>query len=177
MNATSVGFATGLMIAAVLLVFIFKFANKDGKVRTEYDERQKIERGKGYTIAFYTLAVYEGLMSLLAIGGYKLPLHEFAIHFTGIVIALTIHCVYCIWKEVYWGLNNDRKRYAMVFAICIVLNAIPIIGGMAAGNLLEDGKIGLPMLNIMVLIMMAVITVTMIIKSVVDKNKETDEEE
>jgi hypothetical protein len=64
----------------------------------------------------------------------------------------------------------------IVFAVCMVINAFPVIGNIAAGTLFVDGKIGLPMLNIMVLIMMAVIIITMIIKGLVNKNTGTDEE-
>ncbi len=172
MFGITIGLIVGLIIAAVLI----KFSNTNRKYKTEYDERQKTERGKGYTIAFYTLMAYQCLMSLLSIGDIELPMHDFAIHFTGVVIAVTVNCVYCIWKEVYWGLNNDRKRYMIVFAVCMVINAFPVIGNIAASTLFVDGKIGLPMLNIMVLIMMAVIIITMIIKGMVNKNTGTDEE-
>ncbi|MCR5399055.1 MAG: hypothetical protein K6E68_05905 [Lachnospiraceae bacterium] len=175
-NIAMYGMTLGLIVGLIIAIVIIKYANKNNKFKTEYDERQKIERGKGYTIAFYTLVAYESLMSLLSIGDIELPLHDFAIHFTGIVIAITVHCVYCIWKEVYWGLNNDRKKYMMVFALCIVLNALPVLGNALAGNLFDNGKIGLAMLNIMVLIMLVIVVITMLIKGMVNKNTGTDEE-
>ena len=84
-------------------------------------------------------------------------------------------CVYSIWKGAYWGLNTDHRRYKAVIAVCIVLNMLPLIGLLRGESLMENGKIGLPMLNIMVLIMLAAAGVTYLIRQAVDR-KEAEEE-
>ena len=40
MNAKGIGFITGLIVGLILVVILFKYANTDKKIKTEYDERQ-----------------------------------------------------------------------------------------------------------------------------------------
>lgn len=170
MNATSVGFIAGLMIAAIALVFIFRYANKDGKVRTEYDERQKALRGKAYKYAFYAEIFAQLVIMMIFMAGVEVPVEDYALVFSAILFGCIVLATYCIWNDVYWGLNNNHRRYLIVFAIATVLNILPLIGNVRGGTLMENGKIGLPLLNILVLIMMAVICVELLVKRAMDKD-------
>lgn len=175
MNATSLGFVVGLMIAAIALVFIFKYANKDGKVRTEYDERQKAVRGKAYRYAFYTEVFAQAVIMCLFMSDVQLPIEDYALVFTGILAGCIVLAAYCIWNDVYWGMNNDHRRYHIVFLIATVLNALPVIFGVTGGTLFENGKLGMPLLNIIVLFMMAVIYVELLIKKLMDKKSDAED--
>ena len=168
MNAVSIGFITGVMIAAVLLVFIFKYANR-GKVRTEYDERQKAVRGKAYRYAFYTVVLSAGAVMWLMMTDINLPIEDYALIFIAIIAGCTVLATYCIWNDVYWGLNNDHRRYHIIFVIAIVLNTFPVVMQALDGSLMENGKLGMPLLNIVVLIMMVIVYGELIIKHVIDK--------
>ena len=55
MNAKGMGFIAGLIVGLVLVVIIFRIANTDKKIKSEYDERQLRIRGKAYKYAFYTM--------------------------------------------------------------------------------------------------------------------------
>ena len=175
--AASVGVPVGIMVGLILCVIWFKFANNNKKVKTDYDERQEMIRNRGYKYAFYTVLFYEALLMILAIGRIELPMSSYAVHFLGIILGCIVLCEYCVWKDAYWGLNNNRKRYIIIFAFTAALNVIPIAGGIAGGTLIEDGKIGMPMLNIMVLVMLAVVCITMVIKQIRDKSAVSEEEE
>ena len=173
MNATSVGFAIGLMIAAVLLVAIFKYANSDGKVRTEYDERQKAVRGKAYRYAFYTEVFAQTIVMWLFMAGIELPIEDYALVFIGIILGCMVLATYCIWNDVYWGLNNNHRRYQLIFAAAVVLNILPVIMNALNGTLIENGKIGMPVFNIIVLVMMVIVYAELLIKKLVgDRNEE-----
>ena len=169
MNATSLGFVVGLMIAAVLIVFIFNYANKDGKVRTEYDERQKSVRGKAYKYAFFAEIFAQALLMMTLMSGIELPIENYALVFIAIIIGCMVLATYCIWNDVYWGLNNDHRRYQIVFAVALVFNILPVFFNALGGTLIENGKIGMPLLNIVVIIMMIVVYVELLIKKVIDK--------
>ncbi len=53
MNAkVSAGMAMGLMVGLVIAVILLKVANKDHKLKTQYDERQELVKGKAINIAF-----------------------------------------------------------------------------------------------------------------------------
>ena len=169
------GMTVGLIVGLILAVILLKFGNTNRKFKTEYDERQREVRGMAYTYGFYATVIYEVAMFLLSVAEIELPVENYILHFGAIAVGCTVLCVYSIWKGAYWGLNNDHRRYKAIIAVCIVLNMLPLIGLLRGESLMENGKIGMPMLNIMVLIMLAAAGVTYLIRQAVDR-KETEEE-
>ena len=62
-----------------------------------------------------------------------------------------------------------------MFIIAIILNILPVLGAVKSGTLFENGKIGMPMLNIVVLIMMAVIYVLLLAKKIASGDADSKE--
>ncbi|MCR5134662.1 MAG: hypothetical protein K6B12_03410 [Clostridiales bacterium] len=162
----SIGLVVGILLGLLLVVLFSKFANKDNAVKSKYDERQEIVRGKAYRYAFYSVMIYEALMLVLEIGQIALPLPSYILHFTGIIVGCIVLAGYCIWKDVYWGLNNNRKRYAIIFLACAALNAIPVAASIAGSD-----SFGEAWLNVIVLVMMAVIGIELLIKEAMDRRE------
>ncbi len=176
MNGKGIGFAVGLMVGLILVVILFKIANTDKKIKSEYDERQQRIRGRAYKYAFYTMVIYQVLMIGMAIGGITLPIETYVSEFFGIFLGATVLGGYCVWHDVYWGLNNDKKRYFIIFTVCLLLNLLPVLMPAISGEFTRNGISGAPMLNIIVIIMMAILLIEMGIKHFVDKKK-VDEED
>ena len=166
--ARSAGFTVGLAVGIILVVLLLKFANTNHKKETEYGERQKAIRGRGYMFAFYTMMIYEAIMIFFGMSGVTLPVAPIAIHFTGIVLGGMVLASYCVWKDAYWGLNNNLKRYAVVFLATAALNAIPLISSVKSGGKLDlmDG----PILNLICLVMLGVLGVEFLVKYLKDKD-------
>ena len=171
----SAGIAAGVVVGIILVVILFKFANKDHKTRTEYDERQMIIRGRAYMYAFYTILSYECLMLFLAAAEVRIPVEDFILHFIGIALGCMVLAGYSIWNDVYWGLNNDPKRYGYAIAAIILLNAVPVVKTFMDGEMFQDGKISSVFINLIVLIMMVVLVVLLLIKK--QMNKSMDQED
>ena len=172
----SVGITIGIIVGLVIAFALLKAANTNHRMKTDYDERQQLIRGKGYMYAFYTILFYEVLMMIIDIGEFSLPIESYAVHCVGLIIGVIALGVYCIWNDVYWGLNNNKKTYYAIFVVCTIFNLIPVIGQARMGTLVQDGKIGLPILNIMVLVMMAVLGIVFIIKKLTGKNSSEEED-
>ncbi len=171
----SAGFAVGLMIGLVLIVILFKLINKDHKLKTEYDERQKIIRGKAYMYSFYAIIAYEVVMILFDLAEVSFPLQGSILHFGAILFGCMVLACYSIWTGAYWGLNNDRKKYAVIFVILGIFNLVPVWAAYKSGELIQNGRLGTPFINLMVVIMMFVLGAEMIVKLIVDAR--TAEEE
>lgn len=171
----SYGAATGILVGLIIAVILFKFANTNHRTKTEYDERQKVIRGQAYMYGFYTIVVYECLMMVLSIGRLDLPVQEYMLHFAGVLLGCMVVGIYSIWHGVYWGLNNNRRRYVIIFAVCALLNAFPVIGALRSGTLMADGKPALPVVNLMVLIMLLVLGIELLIKQVADSRAESED--
>lgn len=170
----STGVAVGLMVGLMIAVIIFKVANTNHKAKTEYDERQKEIRGKAYMYAFYTVVALECVMMIVDIGGVIYPFESYLLHFAAILAGCTVLCCYSIWHDVYWGLNNDPRRYSVIFIATALLNLIPIIGAVKSGTLMVNGKFTLPFMNIMVMIMLAIIGVVFFVKNMADSRREEE---
>ncbi len=165
MNATaSFGMVFGLLVGLVIAVILLKFANKDHRFKTQYDERQELIKGQGYKYSFYTLAILEAFLAILEIGGITFAIERYLVHFIVLLIGFTVLCVHSIWNGVYWGLNNNRKRYTAIIVIAVALNLIPVISSIARGSLSTEGFNSLPILNIIVLIWMGVIGICALAK-------------
>ena len=162
----SIDLAVGIALGLVIAVLLVKYANKDHAVKSKYDERQEAVRGKAYRYAFYSILIYEALMLVLEVGQISLPLPSYVLHFAGIIVGCLVLAGYSIWNDVYWGLNNTRKRYAVIFLVCAALNAIPVVF-----TILGKATFDAAWLNAIVLIMLAVVGIELIIKEIIDKRE------
>ncbi len=176
MNAyASAGMAFGIMVGLVICVILFKIANKDHKVKSQYDERQEMIKGRGYKYAFYTMLFCEVVVMLLEMSGIELPLESYLVHTIAILIGAMVLCIHSIWNGVYWGLNNDRKRYTAIIVFAVILNLIPLFGAIRSGSLSGHGIQSIPVLNILVLAWMAIIGIAALAKKVIDSKAGEEE--
>ena len=164
----SAGITIGILVGLILAVALILIANNNRKFKTEYDERQLRVRGDAYRYAFYSVIICEVILLILAIGEFTLPIPEYVLHFGGILIGCLVLSGYCIWKDAYWGLNNNLKRYAVVFLATAALNAIPLISSVKSGGKLDlmDG----PILNLICLVMLGVLGLEFLVKYLKDKD-------
>ena len=176
MNGKVFGFTTGLIIGLVLVVIFFKIANTNNKIKSEYDERQQRIRGKAYKYAFYTMILYHVFMIGLSFADISIPIEPYVSEFFGIFLGCTVLGGYCVWHDVYWGLNNNKKRDFVIFGVCLLLNLFPVVMPALSGEFARDGISGAPMINIMVIIMMLILLVELGIKHLIDKNKNDEED-
>ena len=176
MNAKGAGFIFGIMVGAILVLVLLKMANKDRRIKTEYDERQEKIRGRAYKYAFYTMVYYQAILVCLSFAEITLPIDSYIMEFFGIILGCTVLGGYCVWHDVYWGLNNDHRRYYIVFGVCLFLNLIPVIVPAIKGEFAGNGLSGAPMLNLMVIFMMVVLLAELGIKHLIDKKTEDGED-
>lgn len=163
----SLGFVVGLCVALVLTMILLKLANTDRRARTQYDERQALIRGRGYRFSFFAMLIYEVVMLGLELGEVALPFERYLLHFGAIAVGALTLASYCIWKDCYWGINNNRTRYIAVFAAVVLLNAIPVVSGIMGGSPWQDYSI-----NIVCMIMLLVLVVELAVKAIADRREE-----
>lgn len=172
MSAGGFGMIVGLIVGLMLAVIVYKACNKDKKVKTEYDERQQAIRGKGYMYSYYTLIAYLVLWMTLSIGGIKLPLVDAVIAFIGILLGLMVLGIYTIYNGAYWGINNDPKKYGIVFTVATVINIIYTVFAIKAGTMIEDGTLQIPFVNLLCAVVMVILLIAVVIKKAMSKEEE-----
>ena len=115
----AIGLATGIIFGLIICYIAFKRLNNDHKVKSEYDERQRLIRGRSYMFAFYGTVIAEAIMICLSFSGVftGLPIPEYVYHVTSMFVGLITLVIHSVWNGAYWGLNNNVKRYSITFYI------------------------------------------------------------
>lgn len=169
-----VGVLSGVIIGIVITRALLKLGNK-GKSKTEYDERQMVGRRKGYTAGFVAMSISLGVLAVLSIGEIEIPVHPSVLYFGAIFVGVIAAVSVFIFTDSYWGLNNSKTRYAVIFIIVGLVNvAVPIIN-LVDGRLFVEGKLGMSGCNLLVGVMFIIIAVELIVKKIID-GKGGDEE-
>ena len=167
----SAGVAVGIFVGLIVALFLIKLANSNRKVKSEYDERQLRVRGDAYRYAFYTVVIWEAVLIVLAYGDFHLPVPDLALHFAGIVAGGLVLSTVCIWKDAYWGLNNNRKRYGIILVVAGLLNALPLYMALSAGS-----ESDFPYVNMLTCIMLLVVGIELLLKHFLDQRAENSED-
>ena len=167
----SAGLTVGILIGLVLAFALILISNNNRKVRTEYDERQLRVRGDAYRYAFYSVIICEVILLILEFGEVVLPIPAYVLHFGGILIGVLVLCTYCIWKDAYWGLNNNRRRYGIILIVAGLLNAFPLCGALSHRSTLD-----FPYVNLLTCIMLLVVGVELLLKHFLDLRAESAED-
>ena len=164
----SAGLTVGILIGLILAFALILISNNNRKVRTEYDERQIRVRGDAYRYAFYSVIICEVILLILAFGEFTPPVPEYVLHFGGILIGVLVLCTYCIWKDAYWGLNNNRRRYGIILVVAGLLNAIPLFGALSHKTTLD-----FPYVNLLTCIMLLVVGAELLLKQFLDRRADS----
>lgn len=173
----TVGVLTGFVVGLVIVVIIAVICNKNRKVKTQYDERQQIIRGKGYHYAFYAIMIFAALNVVLSLAGLELPVVPEVLAFCYIFVGAATNIVYCIFQDAYWGLNNNKKRYLIVFLLIALLNIAIVVRSYLAGTLIEDGRLGTMGTNLLVAVLFLVTGLAILIQMIREKKALGSEEE
>ena len=161
----SAGLAIGITVGIIISVILLKFMNKDGRMRTKYDEMQEKARGKAYMYSFWTLAACETLVSLFADLEVNPFGNPFTANLTCVIIAALVHASYSIWNNAYMG-------------VCMILiglvNLMCAIYGITSGYMIMDGVLQPSFTNLMCAVIFIAIAVELFIKNTRDAGREED---
>ncbi len=175
MNGKNIGMAMGLIIGIIISLFVIKAFNKDGKMKTKYDEMQELVRGRAYKYAFWILLIYEALLIIADCCNLDLRSSNYLLQFIGIIIAVMVHAIYSIWNDAYIGLNTNPKRFAIISVLIALLNLAIGIGSITRVGLLENGMVRDSFANLLCGICFLVIAIVLFIKHKQDIAEESEE--
>ncbi len=173
-NAHQTGLAIGIAIGLIITVIVLKLVNKDGKMRTEYDEMQKIARGEAYRYGFWAFAICECILLLLTSGKATLPAEPFVLHFGVILVGVIVQVSYSIWHNAYIGLNTNPGKFAVFAVIISAFNFFIGIMAIVRGGMVVDGMLQAPAVNILCGVLFIIIGVEIFLKMEADRNKKEE---
>ena len=159
--------------AVVIILVILTFArSKKSKKEPHYDEMQIRIRATGYKIGFFVTLIGVFLLAFLtemsdAFSRAVPPVFGMAaVGFAGIVV----FAVYCIFKDAFYSIGQNRKSYVILCAVIVVMNGAGIVPQIRSRSLfLAD------YMNLLCFVCFAVILIALLVKGVIDRREEVAE--
>lgn len=163
-----VGIGAGLLIT--WLVFHFLRGKGHWEFASKYDERQKNARGTAYMAGFWTAIIYLFAWFLLNECGFY-PLDTPYMLVIGMTLALSVQVCISIWKDAYYGINDDPKKFLTALFLIDLGNTAILISELVIGI---DKFSYLPWLLTATLVMGVCVFVTFAIRTAIGSKEDAE---
>lgn len=160
----------GVLVGLLLVVFM-KAINRDGKIKTEYDERQKEARGKGYMYGFWAIIIANALLFTFS-NSFDMTVLGSTVYFIPILVGVIVQVTYCIFKDAYIGLNNNMTRFVIIMSIVTVFNLFVGVKAYLDGELIKQGTVSSAFVNVLCGGIFLILTIELGIKKILDSRAE-----
>ncbi|MCM1044730.1 MAG: hypothetical protein NC417_04405 [Candidatus Gastranaerophilales bacterium] len=172
MNWYAIGAGVGLMVGIVLVVLIFALTKKGRSVKSQYDERQELVRGRGAKYGFYTLLISNAVIGVMEIADLSSFAEKGVLMIIGCLPGICVYAVYCIWYDGYFALNESRRRIMASLAIIGISNFLIGAMNLVRGVIVQNGRLTVLSLNLFCAFLFIVIFAAMFLKKVCKDGKE-----
>ena len=163
-------YALGVLVG-VLVGLLMKAINRDGKIKTEYDERQKEARGKGYMYGFWAIIIANALLFTFS-NSFDMTVLGSTVYFIPILVGVIVQVTYCIFKDAYIGLNNNMTRFVIIMSIVTVFNLFVGVKAYLDGELIKQGTVSSAFVNVLCGGIFLILTIELGIKKILDSRAE-----
>ena len=170
-------------LVALLLVFLFMavgiltwyLATKSLKKNHQYDETQKLIRGKGYKAGFFVTIISGAIMMFLVddIVGIGSVVEPSVGIFMVIMAGVVTFAVYCILNDAFKTIKDSSNRYLILYSVIGLMNLVSLIPRLVEGSFFEDGRLTFEHggANLICVIGFLIIVAAMLIKKGKDKEE------
>lgn len=167
----ALGVLVGVLVELLLVVVFMKAINRDGKIKTEYDERQKEARGKGYMYGFWAIIIANALLFTFS-NSFDMTVLGSTVYFMPILVGMIVQVTYCIFKDAYIGLNNNMTRFVIIMSIVTVFNLFVGVKAYLDGELIKQGTVSSAFVNVLCGGIFLILTIELGIKKILDSRAE-----
>ena len=178
------GVIFGLLIGTCIAVLMLAAMSTSKKIieSPKYDERQELERGRGFKLTFYVMLIFTGITFAFDMGGLFPEMDYSVLYVIGLFLGISVHVNYCIWHEAYFALNQKMSSVMAVFGFITLFNFVLVLFSVIDGSLYRDGQFGYSVLNLFCTLMFLSLFITVLFKrrDIAKKNAliaEEDEED
>ena len=160
-----------------LVVLILALITKGSGWRERYDERQELERGRGFKYAFFTMLVYFLVMIYMDAAGLSFAADTSLLYCCGILLGILVYMVYCVWHESYFALNQNMRSCMFAFGIIGLSNFLIGLINLIDGTLVENGRLTVRIVNPLCSFLFFALFLTSLLKKIVSSKGESADEE
>lgn len=161
------GIIVGIVIIVSVAIITKFFLKKTGLIKKEcYDERQMIEKGKGYRLGFFVGNAYFIILMILQLA--EIEINNAFWSFVGVCLSVGVFAIYCIIKNAYFGYNQPPKGVNILLFVLMIINLIPCITAVIEKEVLKTTGI-----NLVCSVLLLSVIVASLIKNYINK-KDSD---
>ena len=161
-------------VSIILLIAI----TKERRLQSpQYDERQELERGRGFRYGFFTTLIFNGGVLCFDWMGVIPGKNQMVLYASGLLAGILVYAVYCIWNESYFALNQRTNVIIAFFTFIGLFNLAIAIAAFVGGTMIENGRFTEKFLNLGCAVLFLVLMVTMLIKKLRDRKADALDEE
>lgn len=181
--AYATGSILGILVGVCLIVLFLILITKSHALESpRYDERQELERGRGFHYAFFTMLIFYIMLYILQASGLTRYVDYNLLYSLGLFLGIQVYVIYCIWHEAYFALNQRTTTVMISFLLIGLCNLAVTIVQYISGDLYSNGHFGPSILNGFCTLMFLSVFVTMFLKKLMadranGKIEEEDEED
>lgn len=132
-----------ILIVLDIIVIIILATKTTDSIKSQFDERQLIARGKASMYGMIVSLIYSASIVVLDFLKINLPADMGVLFFIGIALAIVVFAGYSIMHEAYFALNTNRKGMIVVFAICALGSLVLSIYSIVNKTCMVDGKLAM----------------------------------
>lgn len=163
-RAMIIGIGCGIIVGLIVAFILLLVMKTDGSLKSKYDERQELVRGRGFKYGFFTMMVYYVIYGFLGVALEKMPVDHLVGCILGILLGVLVCACYAIWNEGYFALNEDRKRVLIIFAVIAIVNFVVAGVNMMQYGLVQDGVLTIHSLNLFCGLLFIIIGIVLFLK-------------
>lgn len=173
----SIAALCGLLTVFCLVALILALVTKGSDLRERYDERQELERGRGFKYAFFTMLSYCLVMLFMDMVGLPIAVDTSVLYFCGALLGILVCMVYCIWHESYFALNQNMRTVMIALGLIDLFNFVIGLSHLIDGTLVENGRLTFRIINLLCAILFFALFLTMLLKRIVSSKAASADEE
>lgn len=164
------GYMTGIGCGMIVVGLVWAYKKKQGK-GCEFDERQELERGRGFKYGFFTILLYNLLYGATVIDGASTWCDPFVGYFIGACLGLAVFGVYCIWKGAYASLSQTPIAMYTILGFSALTQITIGLINIEEERIIVDGKLTVRSANLFLGVVCAVLWSAYFIRNRLNKRE------
>ena len=136
------GVAVGVIVGVIIVALIFTYNKKKtgSVVSGDFDERQKLLRGKAFQASFFAMLIFSFLYWVLVTLVLRRPLMEDGL--SALICALVgvgVFGIDCIIRDAFFTVQNKPKNYIILFTATTISQIPAAINNLRDGTVIQNG--------------------------------------
>lgn len=156
----------GLIIGiglVLIIVGVIIYANRKKFIDPKFDEMQVAARGKAFRTGFFSLLA-ANVIGMFVCGLDIEWLPDAYVLVMSSIIGIAVFCISAIKNDAYFGFNENKKAGLISIGAIGLSNLLIGIVNISVHGIIEDGKLCMAFLNLMMAVLSAVIVIAALIR-------------